>query len=304
MSEHRKWHGHLGTVLNSKDGFDVLDCQTCGFAHIVPIPTQDELTKVYEHEYYSTEKPWYLERSREDLEWLEVVYDERYDTFEELLHEGRRRILDVGSGPGFFLLRGVEKGWEAVGIEPSAQASRHARELGLDIVEGFLSEESASVLGQFDVINMSEVLEHIPSPAEFLRLVKGMLHGGGLLCLSVPNDYNALQMALRQACGYDPWWVAPPHHINYFTFDSLSHLLETSGFDVLIRETSFPMELFLLMGDDYVGDDQRGRECQARRKAFELNMVRAGQGHLKRDLYRALAALGAGRHVVLFARKR
>jgi hypothetical protein len=96
--------------------------------------------------------------------------------------------------------------------------------------------------------------------------------------------------------------VAPPHHINYFDFDSLTRLLTASGFEVVVREATFPIDIFLLMGDDYVGNDELGRQSHARRKAFELTLAAAGLGGLRRALYRELAKLDLGREVLIVAR--
>ncbi len=302
MVETKQWQNHKGIVLDSVNGFDVIECETCGFKHVVPIPTQEELEAVYRQEYYAVEKPLYLERVREDLDWWNLVYSERYDTFEELLPPNRRRILDVGSGPGFLLLHGKQRGWQTLGIEPSAQAAAHSRKLGLEIIEDFLTEETARRLGTFDVVHMSEVLEHIPDPRGMVRLVQNLLTPGGLLCVVVPNDYNPFQYALRKACGYEPWWVAPPHHINYFDFDSLSHLLSSNGFEIVLREATFPIDMFLLMGDDYVGNDILGRQCHGKRVKFEKNLSRACYSGLKRNLYRALAKIGIGREVMIIGK--
>lgn len=302
MTETKEWRNHKGNILDSVKGFDVIECESCGFKHIIPIPSPEELEEVYRQEYYSTEKPLYLERHREDLDWWNLVYSERYDTFEEFLPLSRRRILDVGSGPGFFLLHGKERGWHTLGMEPSAQAAAHSRELGIEIIEDFLTDRTAQQLGKFDVIHMSEMLEHIPDPRGILQIVRELLILGGLICVVVPNDYNPFQYALTTACGYDPWWVAPPHHINYFSFDSLNSLLTKSGFKVVLREATFPIDMFLLMGDNYVGNDKIGRQCHAKRKRFEHNLAAAGHGEIKREFYRDLARIGIGREVVIVGR--
>ena len=52
---HKEWQGHKGEVLDSKNNFEVIECKNCQFKHIVPIPTEEELIKVYEDEYYSNE---------------------------------------------------------------------------------------------------------------------------------------------------------------------------------------------------------------------------------------------------------
>ncbi len=303
LEDIKTWQEHKGTVLDSINGYDVIECAVCRFKHIIPIPDAEQLKTVYEEEYYSVEKPLYFKRTKEDLEWWNLLYGDLFDSFEEHLPQDQRRILDVGSGPGYFLLFGRQRGWQTKGIEPSRQAAAHSRDLGLDIVENFLDAQVAETLGSFDVVYMHEVLEHIPHPQEMLSLAFNLLKPGGLLCVVVPNDYNPFQYALRTVCGHKPWWVAPPHHINYFDFDSLSQLFSESGFDVVMREATFPIDMFLLMGDNYVGNDKLGRECHAKRKLFELNIAKAGISHIKRNQYRALANIGIGREVILLGQK-
>lgn len=303
MGGTRAWGKHKGSILDSVDGFDVIECVACGYKHIVPVPSKEELESVYREDYYSLEKPLYIERYKEDLEWWNLVYSERYETFEKNLDARRRRILDVGSGPGYFLLHGKNRDWEPTGIEPSTQAAAHGRGLGLRIIEDFFDEKTTKDLGKFDVVHMSEVLEHVPDPTIILRLAHDVLSEDGLLCVAVPNDYNSFQYALRKACGYKPWWVAPPHHINYFDFDSMSGLIEDSGFKVIVREATFPIDMFLLMGDNYVGNDVEGRKCHAKRMVLEKNLANAGLKDLKRKLYKVLAEQGLGREVVIIAKK-
>lgn len=299
----KQWGDHCGAVLDTVNGFDVIDCCSCNFRHIVPIPTNGELESIYRTDYYSVTKPFYLSQYLEDLDWWNLVYGERYDTFEELLPPERRRVLDVGSGPGLFLLHGKERGWETIGLEPSIQAVETSRKLGLHVIEAFLDQHSAAQVGRVDVVHMSEVLEHLPNPAETLRLVHPILEPHGLLCTAVPNDYNPFQRAVRETNPRDPWWLAPPHHINYFDFESFKALVESCGFEVILQESTFPIDLFLLLGYDYTNDDSVGRQCHSRRIRFEQNLVRAGLGDLKRNLYRLLASQGIGREAVLYARR-
>ena len=304
MSENfivKKWQDHEGVVVASANGFDVIDCKTCGFKHIISIPTEEELEQTYQHDYYTSEKPLYLERYREDLEWWNMVYTQRYEILEQHLPAEHRRLLDIGSGPGFFLLNGQERGWKVKGVEPSVQAVEHSRGLGLDVENIFFTKETAPGLGKFDAINMGEVLEHIPDPASLLRLVHQQMNDNGIVCIIVPNDFNPLQIVLRDHLKFSPWWVAPPHHINYFDFNSLSNLVERCGFKVIHKEATFPIDMFLLMGDDYVGNDAVGRACHTKRMNFEKALSQSGQGDIMSKLYSGFAHQGIGREVVLFA---
>jgi len=294
---------HDGQVVASENGFDVIECQYCGFKHIRPIPSVEDLTNVYKHDYYKEEKPLYLDRYQEDLDWWNMVYTRRYEIFEEHLPASQRKMFDIGSGPGFFLLNGLQRGWEVKGIEPSVQALEHSRSLGLDVDHGFYSEQTASDLTTFDAINLGLVLEHIPDPVSLLKLIHHQLNDNGMVCIIVPNDFNPFQLALRDHMGLDPWWVAPPHHINYFDFDSLEKLVEKCGFEVVHKESTFPIDMFLLMGDNYIGNDEIGRKCHARRKALEMNLINAGKGSVLNALYKDIAKSGIGREIVLYARK-
>lgn len=303
MGKIRQWQNHKGRIIDSVNGYDIIQCAICSFKHAVPIPILKEVENFYRKDFYGKEYPLYLKRHREDLKWWNLAYSDRYETFEKIMSPGRRRILDIGSGPGFFLLRGKERGWKVFGIEPSLQAVEHSRALGLNVRNDFFTARTAKYLGKFDVVHLSEVLEHIPNPIELLKLARGLLNPGGLICVISPNDYNPFQHALRVVCRYKPWWVDPPEHVNYFDFNSLKNLLSRSGFKVILKETSFPMDIFLLMGDNYVGNEALGRKCHKKRMVFEKKLALAGLNQIKRQLYQAFAAVGLGREVMLIGMK-
>jgi hypothetical protein len=122
----------------------------------------------------------------------------------------------------------------------------------------------------------------------------------GTIAVVVPNDFTEAQSAAAAALGIErPWWVAIPDHINYFDFASLERLLTGEGFEIAARTCNFPMELFLLMGDDYVTDPQLGPACHARRKRLEAALP----VELRRALYRGFASVGLGRNCVVVARR-
>ncbi|HHL39952.1 MAG TPA: class I SAM-dependent methyltransferase [Deltaproteobacteria bacterium] len=296
--------GHDGEVVDRVGRYRVIDCRGCGFVHIDPVPAERELAGVYEREYYEYEKPEFIERQREDLEWWNLVFDERLEVMEEVVGPGRRRLLDVGCGPGFFLRRAAGRGWRGVGIEPSKAAGAHARSMGVEVMEGFFNDLSGG-LGErsFDAVHLSEVLEHVPDPAGLMEGVFGLLAPGGVVCVAAPNDYSPVQKVLRRRLGFGPYWLAPPHHINYFTFESLGALVRRAGFAELRPVATFPMDFFLLMGEDYVGDDALGRRCHAKRKRLEMMLAEPELKDFKRELYRLMADHSVGREAVVFGVK-
>jgi SAM-dependent methyltransferase len=298
------WNAHEGERVTRAGDFDIIACVACGFRHAVPLPDPVELDGVYREEYYTLEKPNFIAYAQEDQEWAELAQTDRLAIFERLLPRERRRLLDIGCGPGWFLKTAKERGWQVRGIEPSRQAAAHARSLGIEVVENFFSARSAPSLGSFDAVHLNNVLEHVPNPIEVLTLARDILTPGGLLCVNVPNDFTPFQRSAATLLSLPEWWVAPPHHLNYFDFDSLAALYERLGFTSRERTTSFPMEQFLMMGLDYTTDPVLGRACHNQRKSFDLAFEHAGFTETRRAYYRALAETGLGREAVLIGSKR
>ena len=296
---------HSGSVLDRANGFSVLDCSDCGFIHLNPVPTENELDKVYREEYYTDEKPLFIERVMEDLPWWDGVYNDRYDFFESRLPGSRRSVLDIGCGPGYFLKAGMERGWKCFGVEPSSRAAAHARSLGLEVMNTFFDSGLAAALGKrFDAVHLSEVLEHVPDPSMVLKAAGSLMDEGGLICCVVPNDYSPVQKVLKEKLHYKPYWLAPPHHINYFNFDTMKALLEKTGFSVVGTTSMFPIDFFLLMGDDYVGNDELGRASHARRKRLDLMLSEPELKGFKKEMYELMAKHGIGREMIVYGEKR
>lgn len=295
---------HRGRQIDKVKGYRIIACETCGFHHMLPLPTKAELASAYSENYYKDQKPNFIKQAREDAEWSRLAWNDRLALFEEHLKNEPKpySVLDIGCGPGWFLHAAKARGWQTRGVEPSVQASEHARELGLDVLQVMFDEDVASCMTPAHVVHLNNMLEHVADPIGLLQLAIQVTRPGGLLCVGVPNDYNAFQATAR-AKGMDPWWLVPPHHINYFNFDSLEDLLKRLGLEIVEATTSFPMELFLLMGDNYVGNDTMGRAVHERRKCFDMAFETAGLGDVRRRVYRALAKAGVGREAVVVARK-
>jgi SAM-dependent methyltransferase len=289
---------HFGPVLATVDGYDVIDCRACGFRHIDPLLSDEELQKFYDGEFYEKERPDYFARAEADKEWWMLRYHHYYELLEA--HAPGRRILDIGSGPGYFLEAGRMRGWDVLGFEPSRIAADYTAGRGIAVVNGFFSADKAK--GPFDVISMNLVLEHLRDPIGLVEQAKSVLAPGGLLFVSSPNDFNPLQMVLWRKMGFAPWWVVPKHHLNYFDHESAQRFFTARGLKTLHQEASYPLENFLLAGRNYVGNDTVGRQCHAERKAFETALFRHDKAQIK-ALAASWAAQGIGREFIILGQK-
>ncbi len=153
---------HFGPIVATADGFDVIDCHACGFRHIDPLFSEDELKKFYDGQFYESERPDYFTKMEDDKPWWMLRYRHYYELLEA--HAPGRRILDIGSGPGYFLEAGASRGWQVLGFEPSRLACDYTRARGLKVEHGFFSARDARAHGPFDFISLSMVLEHVRDP--------------------------------------------------------------------------------------------------------------------------------------------
>lgn len=126
IQQNVQWREHRGARLAARNGHEVIACEICGFSHAVPLPDPEALEREYRETYYAEEKPTYLLHAGEDQDWARLAQIDRLDALARLLPANRRRLLDIGSGPGFFVKTAVEQDWQAEGIEPSRQAAAHA----------------------------------------------------------------------------------------------------------------------------------------------------------------------------------
>ena len=77
---------HEGIRITDKETLNIVD---------------EELEKLYEKEFYSSAKPKYFIHYEEDLPWWMATYRNYYSLLAR--HTTGRRLLDIGSGPGYFL---------------------------------------------------------------------------------------------------------------------------------------------------------------------------------------------------------
>ena len=297
---------HSGVVLVSKDGYDVIDCEQCGFKHITPLFSQEEVDTFYSEEFYQNEIETYIKSHQKDSDWSSIEHNEKLNFFEKNLLKGSsKKILDIGSGPGFFLKAASEKGWDVLGFEPGLPAFEFStKHLGLNVVKDFFNEETYDKYGKFDVVHLNNVLEHLLNPIEILKLAHKILLPNGIICITSPNDFNPLQLMAVDYLKKEPWWVVPRHHINYFNSSSLKVVLERTQFKFLYETTSFPLEFFMFMGDDYINNPKVGSKIHSKRVNLEKSFSNANNTELKRKIYDKFCNLEIGREITVFYRKK
>lgn len=290
-------------------GVEVIDCLECGFWHVFPLPSAEELRRYYEANYFETlgDNRSMTDKLHDPDGFYTLQYEDKFRRLERLLPPALpRTLIDVGSGYGDFLRFMRGRGWRVQGLEASQSAVALCREQGLGATCASVDDLASFALPPSAVVTLNSVLEHLADPWSVLEVVRDrLLLSGGVLNIHVPNDFNPLQRVLAQTVLQDSpeaqYWIAIPDHVNYWNHGSLRRFLERLGFRVLLLTSTFPLELFPLMGDDYVSDPTVGRHIHLKRVRFERLLREAGAHELKDELYGALAMIGLGREIEAFA---
>ena len=293
---------HKGKIILNKGKFELIHCTKCKFIHIMPLPTEAELLKFYQKEFYQKVKPTYLKQDEKEREYWNMSYDEKLNILETNKIKNKK-ILDVGSGGGFFLRRAKEKGWDVLGIEPSLTAAKYAEKYKIPTITDFFEKIDFSKKKKFGAIHMNAVLEHSRSPNKILEIAHNLLEKKGMLIVEVPNEFNPLQLIAQKTLKKDEWWVVPKEHLNYFNFNSLSKLLKKNGFEITMKQATFPLEMFLLMGFDYINNSKIGLKKHQERIKFEQNLNEQNAQKLKQKIYQKFAEIGIGRRAIIYATK-
>jgi len=154
------------------------------------------------------------------------------------------RVLDVGCGGGVLTQLWADKcKAEFVGIEPDPARAARARERGLEMHVGYLTEEIIRRIGSFDIVIFADVLEHLPNPHAVLLLSRAALKPRGAVIVSVPNvaHWSVRLCLLRGIFQYRESGIMDATHLRWFTRDSIQALLATSGFGTIqYRATAGP----------------------------------------------------------------
>ncbi|PIS47589.1 MAG: hypothetical protein COT17_02715 [Elusimicrobia bacterium CG08_land_8_20_14_0_20_51_18] len=211
------------SVWGRKDAYEILKCAACGLGITWPQPSTAQIGEFNRDIYSARERAAAYEVRRREL-------DLRHEAALVKIMKFKRSgvLLDIGCNIGVFLKAARSAGFDVFGSEINTECATYGREkYGLDIRPGVVSAAGFNS-GDFDVVTLFDVLEHVPEPFVFLKEVKRLLKSDGLLVLQAPNFDSFMAGLMRENWA----WLTPPDHLYHFTPGSLLRLLKAVGFEI------------------------------------------------------------------------
>jgi SAM-dependent methyltransferase len=196
-------------------------CEACEFIRAASLPSPEEIARLYGAGYFQGE------------EYADYLGDREVHRFNFRRRLGRitaiagrpESLYEIGCAYGLWLQMAAEQGIRAAGIDISAEAVRHARDvLELDASAGAF-EDARIEPGEFQAFCMWDTLEHLAHPERLVARVAQLLPRGGWF-FATTGDVGS-RVARRQG---ERWrMIHPPTHLQYFSRATVSRFLDRHG---------------------------------------------------------------------------
>jgi SAM-dependent methyltransferase len=209
-------------VVIEENGYQGKKCPQCGLIYVSPRPSFDEVVRLYgdgqahisseSHISDAFQKRLY---ARHNLRLIRPVVK-------------RGALLEIGAGAGYFLDEARKTGFHPFGLELNpVQAGFIRTELKIPCEESPLNP-SVFEGKKFDVVYHCDVIGHFFDPIADFRNMNAIMKDGAFLVFETGNlgDVDKLYFKYFQRFQY-------PDHLFSFSTDSLSKLLDRTGFEVL-----------------------------------------------------------------------
>lgn len=145
-----------------------------------------------------------------------------------------RKVFELGCGNGAMAAPLASHGYDVTGVDPSESGITIARQRGSERLHfdvGSTADDLAGRYGAFPLVISLEVIEHCPSPREYMQSVLSLLAPGGAGIISTPY-HGWLKNVLITASGkfdshFDPLWEGG--HIKFYSIAKLKQLFAQHG---------------------------------------------------------------------------
>ena len=213
-------------------------CKSCGYCFVNPRPSLNFILDYYSsfgHSHFddisTIEAPNLNSVLIQEKNYPNSIIDAQrlIKTIKSLTkNANNNKFLDVGCGYGFFSKEALSVGFDIVALELAENEREIAKEMtGLEPAACSF-EEFECVNETFQVVLMSQILEHALDINLWISKAKELLVKDGIIAIALPNYGSIFQKVMLEN---DPF-ICPPSHLNFFNPQSLSRLLKKHEFKI------------------------------------------------------------------------
>lgn len=210
----------------------LLRCSSCGFVTANMDVDEKILKKIYAEDYFKGEE--YLNYVNDKLT-IQKNFKARLNYIFNKIGGGKiKSVLEIGCAYGFFgeTITNNISNIKYLGLDVSMEAVNYGKN---NLKQNLICENYLSFKSDFytDVF-MWDVIEHLERPDLFLQKINNELDNGGRIYITT-GDISGLIPRMKK----QNWrMIHPPSHLQYFSAQTLSKLLNKFGFEII--DVSYP----------------------------------------------------------------
>jgi 2-polyprenyl-3-methyl-5-hydroxy-6-metoxy-1,4-benzoquinol methylase len=204
-------------LRNGEIKYKIFGCKNCNLIQLLPRPAVQENKKFYDKNLQDKD-------TGKEIDFWRLHDNNLFDTkrhvqlTKSLCKNKDCKILDIGTGYGFFLNALFDAGYRNVmGIEISKERRLMALKHGKVKIINFDVNNPDRKIGKYDVVTLFHVLEHMSNPVLFLKNIKKLIKPQGRLICEVPNVKEMLLDNCKEYNNF--YWIRA--HLNYFCKETL-----------------------------------------------------------------------------------
>ena len=206
--------------------FDYYRCNNCGLIFKSPVP--DDLGAYYPEEYYPIPETLIDLRARARKQQYKIGILKQY------VKEGR--LLEIGPSYGEFACVARDAGYQVDAIEMDTHCCEFLRNVvGINTINSSDIQAALDALGNYEIISLWQVIEHLPQPWEVLDSALEHLATNGVLVIATPNPH-ALQFRL-----FGKRWthLDAPRHIQLIPMELMKRHLQEHGLRIRMATSNY-----------------------------------------------------------------
>lgn len=212
-------------------GFNLARCTNCGMVYVNPRLKDDIILDIYKKDYFIKKDYSFSDFGYGNYDLTAGLRDKTflrwYEAALPLLSIQKGGALDVGCATGRFLSILQNKGWEVSGLELDVDMCNRLIERGFHVKNIPLEECGPS--GQYDLITLFDVIEHVTHLHACFEKLARMLSGRGSIVMVTPN----IDSFQRKLFGNKWFQFKPWEHISYFSPKTMHHVADKFGLKIV-----------------------------------------------------------------------
>ena len=204
-------------MINFPETYFPLKVFVCDKCWLVQVDEIEKAENIFneEYTYFSSFSKSWLAHSNDYVEYMMSNFKFNSDSL----------VVEVASNDGYLLQYFKEKNIPVLGIEPTANTAKAAKEKGIESIIDFFGSELAKkeLEGKSDLILGNNVLAHVPDINDFVKGIKIALKSDGINTFEFPHLCKMME--------FNQFDTIYHEHFSYLSLTALKSVFEKQGLE-------------------------------------------------------------------------